>query len=155
MVAPNIHEADLDGADKKVAIIAGRFNDFVTKRLVDSAVDCVIKHGVNSSDVDVYWVPGSFEVPQMARKLGNAGKHDGLICLGAIIRGETNHFDNLCDSVIFSIAEVSSSCSIPVTFGVVTAENTDQAMARAGGKKGNKGWDSALALVEMMSLWED
>ena len=153
-MGPNIHEADLNGAGRKVAIIAGRFNDFVTKRLVKSAVECVIRHGVDSSDVDVFWVPGSFEVPQMARKLGGAGKYDGLICLGAIIRGETNHFENLCDSVIFSIADVSARCSIPVTYGVVTAETTDQALARAGGKKGNKGWESALALVEMMSLWE-
>ena len=149
-----VHEADLNGNGKKVAIVVGRFNDFVTKRLVQSAVDCVEKHGVGSSDIDVFWVPGSFEVPQMAQKLGATSQFDGIICLGAIIRGETNHFDNLCSSVISSVAEVSSRSSIPVTYGIVTADTVDQAMDRAGGKNGNKGWDSALALIEMMNLWE-
>ena len=150
-----VHEADLNATNKKVAIVAGRFNDFVTKRLVDSAVDCVVRHGVNSADVDVYWVPGSFEVPQMAQKLGDSKRFDGIICLGAIIRGETNHFDNLCSSVISSVARVSSRYFIPVTYGIVTADTVDQAMDRAGGKNGNRGWESALALIEMMSLWED
>ena len=149
-----VHEADLDAAGKKVAIVAGRFNDFVTERLVNSAVDCIMRHGTSSDNVDVYWVPGAFEVPQMAQKLGGSGRFDGIICLGAIIRGETNHFDVLCASVISSVAELASTCSIPVTYGIVSAESAEQAVDRAGGKKGNKGWESALALVEMMSLWE-
>jgi 6,7-dimethyl-8-ribityllumazine synthase len=151
---PNIHEAEISAASKKIAIVAGRYNDFVTNRLVSSAIECVIKHGASSSDVDVYWVPGSFEVPQMAQKLADGKRFDGIICLGAIIRGETNHFDNLCSSVISSVARISSRCSIPVSYGIVTADTVDQAMARAGGKKGNKGWESALAVIEMMNLWE-
>ncbi|MDH3214710.1 MAG: 6,7-dimethyl-8-ribityllumazine synthase [Candidatus Krumholzibacteria bacterium] len=151
---PNVHEAMMKAAKKKVAIVAGRFNDFVTGRLVSSAIDCVVRHGGNSADVDVYWVPGSFEVPQLAAKIAMDKKFDGIICVGAIIRGETNHFDNLCVAVISSIAKVSMNCSIPVTYGIVTADTAEQAMNRAGGKNGNKGWDSALALIEMMSLWE-
>lgn len=151
---PNVREGSLDASEKKIAIVAGRFNDFVTNRLVKSAVECVVAHGASASDVEVYWVPGSFEVPQMAGRLAEAGKFDGVICLGAIIRGETNHFDNLCASVISSIAEIPSRCALPVTYGIITAESVEQAMDRAGGKGGNRGWDSALALIEMMSLWE-
>ena len=151
---PTIHEADLDAAHKRIAIVAGRFNDFVTNRLVQSAIDCATRHGVGGEDIHVYWVPGSFEVPQLAQKLGSSRQYDGIICLGAIIRGETNHFDNLCASVISSVAAVSSRCALPVTYGIVTAETVEQAMERAGGKKGNKGWESTLALIEMMSLWE-
>ena len=149
-----VHEAELKAADKKVAIVVARYNDFVTKRLVDSAVECFERHGGLAEDVDVYWVPGAFEVPQMARRLAASGRFEGIVCLGAIIRGETNHFDNLCSSVIASVADVSAGCSLPVTYGIVTADNVDQAMQRAGGKNGNKGWESALALIEMMSLWE-
>ncbi len=149
-----VHEVDLNGAGKKLAIVAGRFNDFVTTRLVSSAVECAVKHGVTPSAVEVYWVPGSFEVPQIARKLAGEQRFDGIICVGAIIRGDTNHFDNLCSSVIFSIAEIPSRFSVPVTYGIVTADTVEQALDRAGGKKGNKGWDAALALIEMMSLWK-
>jgi 6,7-dimethyl-8-ribityllumazine synthase len=149
-----VHEADLNGAGKRIAIVAGRFNDFVTQRLVSSAVECATQHGVAAADVDVYWVPGSFEVPQLARKLAGEGRFDGVICVGAIIRGDTNHFDNLCASVIFSIAEISSRFSVPVTYGMVTADTAEQALERAGGRKGNKGWDAALALIEMMGLWK-
>lgn len=151
---PKVHQTELNAAKKRIAIVAGRFNDFVTGRLVDSAVDCVVRHGGKSSDVDVYWVPGSFEVPQMAWRLAQGKRADGIICLGAIIRGETNHFDILSSSVISSIADISSSCAVPVTYGIITADTVDQAMDRAGGKNGNKGWESALALIEMMSLWE-
>ena len=148
------HQAELDARHKKVAIVAGRFNDFVTKRLVGSAVDCLVRHGADRDAVDVYWVPGAFEVPQMAQNLARSGRFDGIICVGAIIRGETNHFDILCQSVIYSVASVAASHALPVTWGIVTAESAEQALDRAGGKNGNKGWESALALVEMMSLWE-
>ena len=150
---PTVHEGNLDAGKKRVAIVAGRFNDFVTSRLVSSAVDCLVRHGVDDKDIAVHWVPGSFEVPQLALRLGKTGKLDGIVCLGAIIRGETNHFDNLCTSVIRSVSDIPTLCDVPVTYGIVTAETLDQAMNRAGGKNGNKGWDSALALIELMSHW--
>ena len=148
-----VHEDKLEAGGKKVAIVAGRFNDAVTRRLVDGAIDCFVKHGVDSGAVDVYWVPGSFEIPQMAWKLSGEHRLDGIVCLGAIIRGETNHFDILSESVIRSIAEIPAMGNLPVTYGIITAESFKQAMNRAGGKNGNKGWDGALALIELMSLW--
>ncbi|MFQ5510748.1 MAG: 6,7-dimethyl-8-ribityllumazine synthase [Candidatus Krumholzibacteriia bacterium] len=151
---PNVHEGRMQIGDHRISIIAGRYNEFVTTSLVESAVECLVKHGADPAAIDVYWVPGAFEVPQMALRVGAERRADGIICLGAIIRGETNHFDILSASVIGSVAEVSSRCSIPVTWGIVTADTLQQATARAGGKVGNKGWESALALVEMMSLWE-
>jgi 6,7-dimethyl-8-ribityllumazine synthase len=151
---PTVHEGGLSAADKRIAIVAGRFNDFVTKRLVASAVDCAERNGGNTDNVHVYWVPGAFEVPQLAARLAETGRFDGIVCLGAIIRGETNHFDNLCTSVISSVAGVAQRFALPVTWGIVTAENAEQAMERAGGKNGNKGWEGMLALIEMMSLWE-
>jgi 6,7-dimethyl-8-ribityllumazine synthase len=150
---PHVHEGELSAAGKRIAIVAGRFNDFVTKKLVASAVDCVERNGGDTDNVHVYWVPGSFEVPQLALKLARSGNFDGVVCLGAIIRGETNHFDHLSISVISSIADIPSACGLPVTYGIIAAENVEQAMARAGGKNGNKGWESTLALIEMMSLW--
>jgi 6,7-dimethyl-8-ribityllumazine synthase len=149
-----LHESGLDARGKRVAIVAGRFNDFVTNLLVDSAIDCLLRHGSESAAIDVYWVPGSFEVPQMAQRVAEQKKFHGIICLGAIIRGETNHFDILSASVIRSIADVSSRCSIPVSYGIISADSLKQAMNRAGGKSGNKGWQSALALIDMMGLWE-
>lgn len=151
---PSVFEGELDASGKRVAIVAGRFNDFVTTRLVSSAVDCLVNHGVRSDDIGVYWVPGAFEVPQMARRIAAKGGVDGIVCIGAIVRGETNHFDILCSSVIQSIASVSAERNLPVTYGIVTADRVELALERAGGKNGNKGWDGALALVEMMSLWE-
>lgn len=149
-----VHEAELNAAGKRIAVVVSRFNDFVTKRLAESAVECFERHGGVGENIAVYWVPGAFEVPQMARKLASTRRFDGIVCLGAIIRGGTNHFDNLCASVIASVADVSASSSLPVCYGIVTADNVDQAMDRAGGKNGNKGWESTLALIEMMSLWE-
>ncbi len=151
---PSVHKGSLEVINRRVSVVAGRFNEFVTSRLVDSAIECLEKHGADPAAVDVYWVPGAFEVPQMAMRVGTAGRADGIICLGAIIRGETNHFENLSASVINSVAEVSRRCSIPVTYGIVTADTLEQAMNRAGGEVGNKGWESALALIEMMTLWE-
>jgi 6,7-dimethyl-8-ribityllumazine synthase len=149
-----LHEGRLDAANRKISVVAGRFNEFVTTLLVEGAVECLEKHGADPSAVDVYWVPGVFEVPQMAMRIGAAGRADGIICLGAIIRGETNNFDILSASAISSVAAVSRRCSIPVTYGIITADTLEQATNRAGGKAGNKGWESALALVEMMTLWE-
>lgn len=151
---PTVYEGKLDGTGRKVAIIASRFNDSVTSRLVSGAIDCFVRHGGDESALDVIWVPGSFEIPQMATKVAKAGAVHGIICVGTIIRGETNHFDNLSACVIRSIADIPARHSVPVCYGIVTADTIDQAMNRAGGKNGNKGWDSALALIEMMNLWD-
>jgi 6,7-dimethyl-8-ribityllumazine synthase len=151
---PNLHEGKLDAHGKKVAVVASRFNDFVTHRLVDGALDCLTRHGANDSSLHVYWVPGSFEIPQLAEKLAHSKKFDGVVCLGTLIRGETHHFDVLSSSVVKAIADISLRSPIPLTHGLITADSPDQAMDRAGGKGGNKGWDSALALVEMMNLWK-
>lgn len=151
---PNLHEGKLDATGKKVAIVASRFNDFVTHRLVDGAIDCLQRNGAESSALDVYWVPGSFEVPQLALKLSQSKEFDGLICVGTIVRGDTHHFDVLSNSVIKAITEIAMRSPVPLTHGFITADSPDQAMDRAGGKGGNKGWDSALALIEMMNLWK-
>ncbi len=151
---PKIHEGKLNAEDKRVAIIASRFNDFLTRRLVDGAIDCLMRHGANDAELDVFWVPGAFEIPQMALRIGEKKNHDGILCLGTLIRGETPHFEVLSASVIRSIEGIASRTGIPLSFGLVTADTVEQAMDRAGAKRGNKGWDSALALIEMMKLWE-
>ncbi len=151
---PNLHEGKLDAHGKKIAVVASRFNDFVTHRLVDGALDCLARHGAEDSKLHVYWVPGSFEIPQLAEKLVHSKKFDGVVCLGTMIRGETHHFDVLAGSVVKAIADISLRSPVPLTHGLIMADSPDQAMDRAGGKGGNKGWDSALALVEMMNLWK-
>jgi 6,7-dimethyl-8-ribityllumazine synthase len=151
---PKIHEGVLDAKGKKIAIIASRFNDFLTRRLVDGAVDCFVRHGAEDADMEVFWVPGSFEVPQMAAQAGGTKRFDGVLCLGTLIRGETPHFDVLSSSVVRSIQDVSSKIGLPVAFGMITADTVEQAMNRSGAKQGNKGWDSAMTLIEMMKLWE-
>lgn len=151
---PKIHEGFLDAKGKKIAIIASRFNDFLTRRLVDGAVDCLLRHGAQDADMEIFWVPGSFEVPQMAAQVGGAKRFDGVLCLGTLIRGETPHFDVLASSVVRSIQELSSKIGLPVGFGLITADTVEQAMNRSGAKQGNKGWDSAMTLIEMMKLWE-
>ncbi len=151
---PKIHEGILDAKGKKVAIVASRFNDFLTHRLVDGAIDCLVRHGARDTSIEVYWVPGSFEISQMAKQVGKSKKFHGIICLGALIRGETPHFDVLTGSVIRSVDEVASSLGLPVSFGLITADTVEQAMNRSGAKQGNKGWDSALTMIEMMKLWE-
>lgn len=149
---PIQHEGRLDAHGKKIALIASRFNEFVTHKLVDGALDCLVRHGAEDSLVHVYWVPGSFEIPQLAEKIAQSKQFDGVVCLGTLIRGETHHFDVLASSVVKAIAEISVRSPIPVVHGLITADSPDQAMDRAGGKSGNKGWDSALALIEMINL---
>ena len=152
---PIVRRGKMDAHGRRVAIVASRYNDAVTNKLVDGAVASLAEHGIDPDTLEIYWVPGSFEVPQMADRIARKGGVDGIVCLGAIIRGETNHFDMLSMSVIRSVADVQRSSGIPVTYGIVTAENFRQAMERAGGSVGNKGEESARALVEMMSLWEE
>jgi 6,7-dimethyl-8-ribityllumazine synthase len=152
---PNEHQAILDAKGKRVAIVVSRFNEHVTRRLVDGAVDCLVRHGADQDDIDVYWVSGSFELPQATAKiLKQNEKADGVLCLGALIRGETSHFDVLASTVARSIDSLATRSDKPIAFGVITADTLDQAIDRAGGKHGNQGWHSALSLIDLMNLWQ-
>ncbi|MCP4728042.1 MAG: 6,7-dimethyl-8-ribityllumazine synthase [bacterium] len=137
----------------KVAVIAGRFNEVVTDKLVKGAVDCLEQHECKTNDIDIIWVPGSFEIPIMAKKAVESGKYDGVICAGAIIRGATPHFDYIAAETTKGIGQVSLQAEIPVVYGVLTTDTVEQAMDRAGAKTGNKGWDSSMTLMEMSDLF--
>lgn len=138
--------------DIKIAIIASRFNDFIVSKLVQGAEDCLLRHDVKAEDIDLAYVPGAFEIPLIAEKLAMTEKYDAIICVGAVIRGSTSHYDYVCNEVSKGIASVSLKFSIPVMFGVLTTENIEQAIERAGTKAGNKGYDCALGALEMISL---
>ncbi len=146
-------EGKLLGAGRKVAIIASRFNEFITARLIDGALDALARHGLNSKDITIYRVPGSFEIPPVAKKVASSGTVDGVICLGAVIRGSTPHFDYISAEVSKGIAHVSMEVNVPVIFGVLTTDTIEQAVERAGTKAGNKGFDAAMSLLEMMDLY--
>lgn len=148
----NTLEGKLVATDMKVGIVAGRFNEFITSKLVGGAMDGLLRHDVKDEDVDIAWVPGAFEIPLVASKMAKSGKYDAVICLGAVIRGDTTHYDYVCNEVSKGIATVSLESGIPVLFGVLTTENIEQAIARAGSKGGNKGYDCALGAVEMVNL---
>ena len=148
----NTLEGKLVATDMKVGIVAGRFNEFITSKLVGGAMDGLLRHDVKDEDVDIAWVPGPFEIPLVASKMAKSGKYDAGICLGAVIRGDTTHYDYVCNEVSKGIATVSLESGIPVMFGVLTTENIEQAIARAGSKGGNKGYDCALGAVEMVNL---
>lgn len=148
----NTLEGKLIATDMKVGIVAGRFNEFITSKLVGGAMDGLLRHDVKDEDVDIAWVPGAFEIPLVASKMAKSGKYDAVICLGAVIRGDTTHYDYVCNEVSKGIATVSLESGIPVMFGVLTTENIEQAIARAGSKGGNKGYDCALGAVEMVNL---
>jgi 6,7-dimethyl-8-ribityllumazine synthase len=151
---PTEHQAILDAKGKRVAIVVSRFNEHVTRRLVDGAVDCLVRHGADEADIDVYWVSGSFELPQATAKILKKTKADGVLCLGALVRGETSHFDVLASTVARSIDSLATNNDTPIAFGVITADTLDQAIDRAGGKHGNQGWHSALSLIDLMNLWQ-
>jgi 6,7-dimethyl-8-ribityllumazine synthase len=144
----------LDARGRRVAIVASRFNEHVTRRLVDGAVDCLVAHGASDDAIDVYWVSGAFELPQAAARIARGRKADGVICVGALIRGETPHFDVLSRTVGSALESLAVANDTPLTFGVLTVDTTEQAVERAGGKNGNAGWNAALALVELLGLWE-
>ncbi len=149
---PNIIESKLNADGKKFAIIVSRFNDFITDRLTGGAVDALVRSGANDTDIDIIKVPGAFEIPMIAKKLAFAKKYDAIICLGAVIRGATTHYDYVCSEVSKGVATVGMEADIPVIFGVVTTDTIEQAIERAGTKAGNKGWDSAIAAIEMANL---
>jgi 6,7-dimethyl-8-ribityllumazine synthase len=147
-------EGKLIGSGKKIAIVLSRFNDFIGDSLLKSAFDCLIKHGVNENSIDVVKVPGAFELPVTADRLASKKKYDAIICLGAIIRGATPHFDFVASAASSGILNVSQKYSLPVIFGVLTTDTIEQAIERAGTKAGNKGWDSALTALEMADLFK-
>ena len=136
----------------KAAVIASRFNEIVVNKLLGGAVDGLVRHGVEEETITAVWVPGAFEIPTAAAKLAKSGKYHAVICVGAVIRGETSHYDYVCSEVSKGIAQVSLSTGVPVLFGVITTENIEQAIARAGSKAGNKGYDCALSAIEMVNL---
>ena len=136
----------------KVGIVAARFNEFIVSKLVAGARDGLLRHDVKDEDIDLAWVPGAFEIPLIASKMAKSGKYDAVICLGAVIRGATSHYDYVCSEVSKGIASVSLTSDIPVMFGVLTTDNIEQAIERAGTKAGNKGYDCALGTIEMVNL---
>lgn len=145
-------EGKLVSKDAKIGIVAARFNEFITAKLLSGAMDGLIRHEVKEDDVDVAWVPGAFEIPLIASKMAKSGRYDALICLGAVIRGSTTHYDYVCNEVSKGIAHISLETGIPVMFGILTTENIEQAIERAGTKAGNKGYDCALSAIEMINL---
>ena len=145
-------EGQLKADNLKFGIVVGRFNEFISSKLLSGSIDCLVRHGADNEDITVVWVPGAFEIPLVAKKMAATGKYDAIICLGAVIRGATPHFDYVCAEVSKGIASVSLQYETPVAFGVLTTENIEQAVERAGTKAGNKGVDAAMAAIEMADL---
>ena len=148
----NILEGKVVAEGMKVGIVVARFNEFITSKLLSGAIDGQVRHDVKEDDVDVAWVPGAFEIPLVASKMAKSRKYDAVICLGAVIRGSTSHYDYVCNEVSKGIAAVSMENDIPVMFGVITTENIEQAIERSGSKAGNKGYECALGAIEMVNL---
>lgn len=149
---PRILEGNLSAEGKKYAIVVGRFNEFISSKLLSGAVDCLKRHGSDENQTEVAWVPGAFEIPLVAKKLASTNRFDGVICLGAVIRGSTPHFDFVSGEVAKGISKVSLDTGVPVIFGVLTTDNLEQAIERAGTKAGNKGWEAAMSAIEMSTL---
>lgn len=147
-----VFEGKLVSENIKVGIVASRFNEFITSKLIGGAIDGLVRHNVREQDVDIAWVPGAFEAPLAAQKMAQTGRYDAVICLGAVIRGATSHYDLVCSEAAKGIAHVSLESGMPVMFGVVTTDTIEQAIERAGTKAGNKGFDCATAAIEMVNL---
>ena len=148
-------EGKLTAKNMKIAIVVARFNEFITSKLLSGCIDCLIRHEAADEGLTVAWVPGAFEIPMAAKKLAESGKYDAVICLGAVIRGATPHFDYVCAEASKGIAQVSMQTGVPVAFGVLTTENIQQAVERAGTKAGNKGVDCAMTAMEMVNLFKE
>jgi len=149
------YEGSLDAKGMKIALVVSRFNNFFTDKLLSGALDCLIRHGADEKKVDVAYVPGSFEIPVVAAKLARAKKYDAVICLGAVIRGDTPHFDFVATEASKGIARLGMECEIPVVYGLITADTLEQAVERSGTKAGNKGWDAAQTAIEMVNLYRN
>lgn len=148
----NVFEGNLISEEIRVGIVAARFNEFITSKLVSGAVDGLVRHNVAEEQIDVAWVPGAFEIPLIASKMAESGKYDAIICVGAVIRGSTSHYDYVCNEVSKGIAQISLQSGIPVMFGVLTTDTIEQAIERAGTKAGNKGFACAEGAIEMVNL---
>ena len=148
-------EGNVIGNGLKIGIVAARFNEFIVSRLIGGAEDALTRHGVDMDQVDLAWVPGAFEIPLAAQKMAQSGRYDAIICLGAVIKGSTSHYDYVCAEVSKGIASVGLSTGLPVLFGVLTTDNIEQAIERAGTKAGNKGYDAACSAIEMANLMKN
>ncbi|MGH8910644.1 MAG: 6,7-dimethyl-8-ribityllumazine synthase [Egibacteraceae bacterium] len=146
-----IHEGSLDGAGLRVALVASRFNESVVRQLVAGASDCLRRHGVDDDDLELAWVPGAYEIPLVARRLAESGRFDAVVALGCVVRGQTAHFDYVAGQAA-DVGRIAAAAGVPITFGVLTTDTFEQAVDRAGGKMGNKGWDAALAAIETARL---
>lgn len=151
---PKTFQGKIVGKDRKFGIVISRFNEFISSKLLEGALDCFQRHEVNDEDIDIAWVPGSFEIPLTALKMAQSKKYDAVICLGAVIRGATPHFEYIAAEVTKGIAQVNLQTGIPTIYGVITADNLEQAIERAGTKAGNKGWDAAMSAMEMVDLFK-
>ena len=151
----NVLEGKLTGEGLKIAIVASRFNEFITSKLIGGAEDCLKRHGVRDEDITLAWVPGAFEIPVMAKKLAMNMSFDAVICLGAVIRGATYHYEMVCNEAAKGIAAVSMNTGVPVLFGVITTDTIEQAIERAGTKAGNKGYDCAMSAIEMANAFRE
>jgi 6,7-dimethyl-8-ribityllumazine synthase len=149
---PETISAKLEAGENRFAVVVSRFNEFVSTRLLDGALDALVRHGADREQITVVWVPGSFELPLAAHQLARSGRYAAVLCLGCLIRGQTPHFEYIANETAKGIAQVSLSTQVPVTFGVVTADSLEQAIERAGSKQGNKGADAALAAIEMANV---
>lgn len=150
---PTTYEGNLIGTNLRIGIVVSRFNGFITTKLLDGAMDSLKRHGVNLDDVDVYWTPGAFEIPATAKRIAEKGKYDAIVCIGAVIRGATPHFDYVANESAKGIAQVGLNTGVPVIYGVITTDNIEQAIERAGTKSGNKGAEAAVTAIEMANLY--
>ena len=148
-------EGKVVGSQMKMGIVAARLNEFIVSKLVSGAEDALVRHGVDTDDVDIAWVPGAFEIPLIAQKMAKSGKYDAVICLGAVIKGSTSHYDYVCAEVSKGVAQAGLNTGVPVIFGVLTTDNIEQAIERAGTKAGNKGYDVACTAIEMVNLMKN
>ncbi|WP_025701662.1 6,7-dimethyl-8-ribityllumazine synthase [Paenibacillus forsythiae] len=149
---PQIFEGHLVSEGLKYGIVVGRFNEFITSKLLSGALDAFKRHGVQDDEISVAWVPGVFEIPLIAQKMAESGKYDAVVTLGTVIRGSTTHYDYVCNEVSKGVAAINLKTGVPTIFGVLTTENIEQAVERAGTKAGNKGWDAAVSAIEMANL---
>jgi len=152
---PNVLQGKLKGDGRKFGIVVSRFNEFITSKLLGGALDCLTRHGVAERDIDVYWVPGSFEIPPVALKVASSKRYDAVVCLGAVIRGQTPHFDFVASEAAKGVAQVSLKTGVPTIYGIITTETVEQAIDRAGTRTGNRGAEAALAAIEMASLFDE
>ena len=145
-------EGNVIGKDLKIGIVAARFNEFIVSKLIGGAEDALVRHGVDTDHIELAWVPGAFEIPMIARRMAKSGKYDAVLCLGAVIKGSTSHYDYVCAEVSKGIAQVGLETGVPTLFGVLTTDNIEQAIERAGTKAGNKEYDAACSAIEMVNL---